>query len=255
MILIILSMKSIKWLRKFHAQRRAAAATEAAVTETSLSMNDDTAATVAVTVNNGDGLLPDLVDDSDDDGDEGGDDHGDDDGDGNDDGDEDGDEYGEGVGDHHGNDDGDDEWIPDSDDNDSDSDDDLGGKRKRRSRDTPVQLPIASLNCDDSDSNRDTGGDDDDGDADNEVKGLLTEAGLLDYLTRLRGPKDSRTTFIRFVKFLERSGVVRTDSVEGIPDMLLSVKSGKITTYPSYLSESSKFKPSTVIIFIIIVLL
>jgi len=228
-------MKSIKWLRKFHAQRRAAAATEAAVTETSLSMNDDTAATVAVTVNNGDGLLPDLVDDSDDDGDEGGDDHGDDDGDGND--------------------DGDDEWIPDSDDNDSDSDDDLGGKRKRRSRDTPVQLPIASLNCDDSDSNRDTGGDDDDGDADNEVKGLLTEAGLLDYLTRLRGPKDSRTTFIRFVKFLERSGVVRTDSVEGIPDMLLSVKSGKITTYPSYLSESSKFKPSTVIIFIIIVLL
>ena len=247
MILIILSMKSIKWHRTFHARRRAAAATEA-----SLSMNDGIAATEAVTVNDDDGPLPDLVDDGDDDSDD--DDvslhvpdfvnDGDDD-DGNDDGDDEED----------GDDDGDDEWIPDSDDNDSDSDDDVGGKRKRRSRDTPVKLPIASLNCDDSDSDRDTGGDGDDGDSDNEVKGLLTEAGLLDYLTRLRGPKDSRTTFIRFVKFLERSGVVRTDSVEGIPDMLLSVKSGKITTYPSYLSESSKFKPSTVILFIIVVLL
>jgi hypothetical protein len=203
-------------------------------------MNDDTA---------DDGSLPDLVDDSDDDGDDHGDDHGDDGGN------EGGDDHGDDDGDDDDDDDDDDEWFPDSDDNDSDSDDDIGGKRKSRSRDTPVQLPIASLNCDDSDSDRDTGGDDDDGDADNEVKALLTEAGLLDYLTRLRGPKDSRTTFIRFVKFLERSGVVRTDSVEGIPDMLLSVKSGKITTYPSYLSESSKFKPSTVILFIIVVLL
>jgi hypothetical protein len=76
---------------------------------------------------------------------------------------------------------------------------------------------------------------------------LLTEGGLLDYLIRARGHKDSRTVFFRFVKFLKRTGV-RAGSVESIPEMLLSVKAAAISSYPTYL-ESSKLKPSTVNLF------